>query len=427
MTSYRSLARNHDFAVLWTGQTISALGSSVSTFAFPLAAYAVSGSAVVTSLAEAAYLLGMLGALLPAGLLADRLDRRLLMRTSAAVGLLLYLTLVAAGLAHALTIPHLVAVALGTGIAAGLFSPAESAAVRTVVSTEELPAALSQNQAREHVASLLGAPLGGVLFGLARWVPFAADLLSYAACWVLLGRIRASLAPEPRTRTAAGAGRAASPLGEIGEGLRYLVGRPFYRVLGTWAPLANLAVNAVFYVAVLRLISAGYPAWQIGLVETMAGAAGILGALCAPWIIDRTRTGVLMVVESWLFVPLLVPMAVWNRPWVVGSAVALGLFANPATNAGLSAYAQSILPRELLGRYSSTMQFVSMSTMPLSPLLAGVLLSAVGGEEAVLALAVPVALVALLPTLSRTIWGIPRPAAWREAEAAGVEPAALAG
>ena len=421
MTSYRSLARNHDFTVLWTGQTISELGSSVSTFAFPLVAYAVSGSAVVTSLTEAAYLLGMLSALLPAGLLADRLDRRLLMRTSAAGGVLLYLTLVAAGLAHALTVPHLVVVALGTGIAAGLFSPAESAAVRAVVSDEELPTALSQNQARQHIASLLGAPLGGVLFAVARWVPFAADTVSYAACWLLLGRVRSSLGPEDRPAAEAPPTTRAAAA-EIGAGLRFLFRHPFYRVLATWAPLANLTINAVFFVAVLRLIAGGYPAWQIGLVETVAGASGLLGALCAPWIIDRIRTGALMITTAWVFVPLLVPMAVWNTPWIVGGAVTLGLFVNPASNAGISAYAQAILPRHLLGRYSSTMQFTSMSVMPLAPVLAGALLSAIGGEEAVLALAVPVALTALVPTLSRTIWRVPRPSAWRASPTATPEP-----
>lgn len=415
MPSYRALARNRDFSLLWVGQTISALGSSVSTFAFPLVTFALTRSALTTSLTEATYMLGLLGMLLPAGLLADRIDRRLLMRVSAAAGVLLYATVVVAALLDALTVPHLLVVAALTGVAAGLFSPAEAAAVRTVVSTEELPTALSQNQARQHIASLVGAPIGGALLAVARWVPFAGDALSYAACWVLLGRIRTPLAPPERPATRR------SALRDLAAGWRFLFGHPFYRMLGLWSPLANLTINAVFFVAILRLISAGTPPWQIALVEMAAGAAGILGSVAAPWIIDRMRTGVLMVLTAWVWVPLLVPMGLWATPSAVGGAVALGLFVNPASNAGIGAYAQAILPPAMLGRYSSTMQFTSMSTMPLAPLVAGGLLSLLGGPAATLALAALVVVSALLPTLSRTVWRIGRPSSWQQAAPAATE------
>ena len=57
------------------------------------------------------------------------------------------------------------------------------------------------------------------------------------------------------------------------EGLRYLASRPFFRVLVVWAALINLTVNALFFVAVLRLIEAGFPPVHIGLVETAAGVS----------------------------------------------------------------------------------------------------------------------------------------------------------
>jgi MFS family permease len=160
MPSYRSLARNHDFTVLWVGQTISELGSRVSMFVFPLITYAMTGSALLAALAEAVHLLGLAATLLPAGVLADRVDRLRIMRFASGTGVLLYSSLAVAGVAGVLTVPHLLAVALLTGAGAGLFAPAEISAVRTVVPADELPTALSQNQARLHVAGLLGAPLG---------------------------------------------------------------------------------------------------------------------------------------------------------------------------------------------------------------------------------------------------------------------------
>ena len=414
MTGYRSLARNHDFTVLWIGQTISELGSRVSMFVFPLITYAMTGSALPAALAEAVHLLGLAATLLPAGVLADRVDRRRVMRFASGTGVLLYGSLAVAGLTGTLTIPHLLVVALLTGAGAGLFAPAEMSAVRTVVPTDDLPTALSQNQARLHVAGLLGAPLGGVLYAVARWLPFAADAVSFAVSWVLLGRLRTDLAaPQvdgPRRR----------PRQDLAEGIRFIWSRPFFRVLTVWGALTNLAINALFFVAVLRLIEGGFDPLHIGLVETAAGLAGILGAIVAPWIIDRMATGWLTVTVAWSFLPLVVPMALWNTPAVVAAALSLGMLLNPAGNAGIGSYRIAITPPELIGRVQSTSQFVSMSAMPLAPVLAGALLAGLGGGPAIAVLGVFTASVALIPTLARSVRSVPKPAHWQR----HVEPAA---
>src|SRR6476659_7607672 len=90
MTGYRELTRNHDFTILWVGETISELGTTMSLFVFPLLGYHLSGSTLVAAMLEAAGLLGMTAVLLPAGVIADRYDRRALMIGASASGLLLY-------------------------------------------------------------------------------------------------------------------------------------------------------------------------------------------------------------------------------------------------------------------------------------------------------------------------------------------------
>ena len=178
---------------------------------------------------------------------------------------------------------------------------------------------------------------------------------------MLLGRIRTDLsAPSwPPASPGTRGGRGGTAL--------LLASRPFFRVLVVWAALINLTVNALFFVAVLRLIEAGFPPVHIGLVETAAGVSGIAGAIVAPWVIERVPTGWLTVVAGWTFVPLVVPMAIWNHPAVVAAALGLGLFLNPAGNAGIGAYRIAVTPAELQGRIQSTMQFVSMSVLPLAP------------------------------------------------------------
>lgn len=405
MTSYRSLARNRDFTALWVGATVSELGSRVTTFAMPLVAYALTGSALWAAAAEAVFLLGMVAMLLPAGMIADRSHRLRVMRLSLGTGAALHASLVLAGIAGALTLAHLLLVAVVSGLATGLFGPAESSAIRAIVTQDELPTALSQQQARQHVAALAGGPVGGALFTVTRWAPFALDAATYTVGWLLLGRVRTDLAPTgPRGR--------ARPLRDLAEGFRFVWTRPFLRVLLCWAPLVNLAINALFFVALLRLIEAGFPAWQIGLVETAIGTFGILGAIVAPRLIDRFPTGPLTVVIAWSFVPLSVPLALWNHPVAMASAASIGMFLNPAGNAGIGAYRMAVTPPELLGRVQATMQFASMMAMPLAPALAGVLLAGLDGRRAVLVLTAVTAAVALIPTLSASVRRVPRPASW---------------
>jgi MFS family permease len=406
MSGLRELRHNHDFTVLWVGQTVSELGTRVSMFVFPLIAYAVTGSAMLAGIAGGLELLGTALTLLPGGLLADRVHRRRLMRATSGAGALLYGSLVVAGVAGQLTIPHLFAVALLTGACAGVFAPTEMSAVREVVPPGLLPAALSQQQARQHVASLVGGPLGGALYAVTRWAPFLFDAVTFAVSWVLLGRLRADLSPAHRT------GPPRRARADIAEGIRFAWERPLFRTLMVWGMCANLLVNAIFTAATIRLIQGGFSPWSIGLVETAAGLCGVLGAIVAPRIIDRTPTGVLTVAAAWSFVPLLVPLVFWNNPAVVMVALSTGVFLNPAGNAGIGSYKISITPPELVGRVQATGQFLSWSTLPLAPVLGGGLLAVLGGPAAMGVLCALCALVALIPTLSRSVRTVPRPAAW---------------
>jgi len=234
--------------------------------------------------------------------------------------------------------------------------------------------------------------------------------VTFAVSWVLLGRIRTDLSPAPRT------GPPRRARADIVEGLRFSWDRPLFRTLMVWGMCSNLVTNALFTAATIRLIQAGFAPWSIGLVETAAGVCGVLGAIAAPRIIERTATGALTVVVAWSFVPLVVPLIFWNNPAVVMLALSTGIFLNPAGNAGIGSYKLSVTPPEIVGRVQSTGQFLSWSTMPLAPVLGGGLLAAFGGPAAIGVLVALCALVALIPTLSRTVRSVPRPSEWERLE-----------
>jgi predicted MFS family arabinose efflux permease len=406
MTGYRELARNRDFTILWVGETVSELGSTMSLFVFPLLGYHLTGSTAVAALLEGAGLLGMVAMMLPAGLLADRFDRRALMIGASATGAVLYGSLVLAGVLGELTVPHLAVVALLTGVAQGVFQPAQLAAIRTVVTTDELAAAFSQNQARQHVASLLGGPLGGALYAVRAWAPFAVDAVSYAVSCLTLSRIRTDLRPHPRE------GAPTRPVAQVKEGYRFIRRQPFFRTLMVWASLNNLVVNACFFVVMMRLVREGVQPARIGLVSTAAGIGGILGALAAPYVIDRLRTGALTVVVGWMCVLPLVPLMRWSTTGAACASVFAILLMNPAGNAGIGAYRAAMTPDDLQGRVGSALSFVTMGTLPLAPVLGGFLLGSFGGQAAIAALVGASVLTALIPTFSRSMNSVPRPSEW---------------
>lgn len=413
MPGYRQLARNHDFTILWIGETVSELGSTMSLFVFPLIGYHLTHSTLAAALLATADLLGMAATSLPAGVAADRYDRRTLMLLSSATGALLYGSLVVAGALGVLSLVHLAAVALAGGVARGLFQPAQMAAIRTVVATEDLPTAFSQNQARQHIASLLGGPLGGLLYAVRAWAPFAADAISYAVSCLTLSRIRTDLRPHPRE------GAPTRPVEQVKEGYRFIWHQPFFRTLLMWGAASNLLVNACFFVVTMRLVREHYAPAQIGLVSTCAGIGGILGALAAPHVIDRLRTGTLTVAVAWMCVLPLVPLVWWSTPLGACVSVFLLLLLNPAGNAGIGSYRAALTPDDLQGRVGSAMFFSAISVMPFAPLLGGLMLTGLGGTGAIAVLVAATAVGALVPTASRSIRSVPRPAEWPRRVAVG--------
>lgn len=277
---------------------------------------------------------------------------------------------------------------------------------------EELPTAISQNQARHHIAPLLGGPLGGLLYGASRALPFVFDTVTFAVSYVMLGRLRTDLSPVVRTDRVRWKGLGRELRSDLTEGMRYVFARPYFRTMVAFSACSNLVVNAVFFVAILRLVQQGVHPAAIGVISALAGVGGILGALSAPYIIDRMRTGHLTVLVAWSWVPLIVPLLFWGSPVLIGAMLFVGVFFNPAGNAGAQSYRVAITPARLQGRISSATQFVGLTTMPLAPILGGFLLEQYGARTGTAVLLVATVLAALIPTLSRAVRRVPRPRDW---------------
>lgn len=401
------LGRNRDFLILWLGQAVSALGSSMSALVFPLVGYSITGSAGEAGLATAAVLSGRVVARLPAGALVDRWPRGRVLWLANLSGAACYGSLAAAGFAHHLTIEHLVVVGFLGGVADSFFAPASSAAIRSVVPAVQLPVAYTRLAAREHAADLVGPPLGGALLSLGRGLPFLVDSITYAFSAVSMIWVRHPLpAPLPE-------GTRASMRVDVTEGLGFVWRHAVTRAILTWGAAVNFSVMLALVTVTLRLVRAGVHPAAIGLVDSIAAASGLVGAVVAPLIIARMRTGVTAIVTGLVLPAVVLPMAWTTSVPIIGALLAVGIFLLPTNNSGISAYLVTIVPDRLQGRVNAAGGFVAEGVMPLAPALAGLLVGRVGGETATIVGAVLLTASAVPLLASSEIRGLGRPDTWK--------------
>ncbi|ASW54083.1 MFS transporter [Plantactinospora sp. KBS50] len=391
----RPLWRNRSFNLLWGSQTLSDLGASMSALAIPLLVLALTGSPVQAGAVGTVLAVTRLVCRLPAGVLADRVDRRRTLLACDAVRIVGYVFLGVTILTGHVSLTAVIAVAVLDAACAVLFGTVEHAALASLVGREQLPDAVARNEARLHGTALAGPPLGGLLFGLGRSLPFLADAVSYLLSFVGVLLIRD---PMQQPRTQAPRGHAT----ELAEGIRFALGDRFLRAVLLVAPPLNMGISGVVFALIVILQRHHVPPALIGTVETIIAAGGLVGAFAAPALQRRLRMPVLVVSICWAAVGLLA-LAAPLSSILAAVPVAAVLLLSPACNAALFGYQAAITPDRLQGRVVSVIIFAASSMASTSPLLAGLLIEHVGGPATLMVFAALVAVSALTATISRGI------------------------
>jgi MFS family permease len=375
------LLRHRDFLLLWTGQSVSDVGTAVSTLVLPLIAV-VSLHATpfqVGALAAAAWAPWLLVGL-PAGVWVDRSGCRPLMiwcdvLRAACIG---SVPVVAAF--DALGMGQLFAVAFATGLATVVFQVAYQAYVPAIVAREELGEANAKLQGTNAAAQVAGPSVGGLLVQAVR-APYAlvADAISYVLSVVALLGIRAR---EPVKQP--------SPVSlreQIAEGGRYVARDPILRVMTIAPALSNISYTGYEAIVVLFLVRSVHLApSSVGLLIGLVSLGAVLGAVLARPVGRRFGTSRAVWAVTMLTAPfgLLIPLT--HR----GAGLAFFVAGNVVMTAGVLVYnvtiggfRQAYCPPRLLGRVVASMRFVLFGTVPVGGLLAGTLAESVGIRSAV--------------------------------------------
>ena len=354
------------FSRLLAASALSNLADGVFQVALPLLAVTLTRSPGLVAGVVLAQRLPWLFMALPAGALADRLDR---LRTMIRVDLLRVAVMGGLALAVAVdaaSMPLLYAAALVLGVGETLFDTAAQSILPSVVERDGLSTANGRLQAVELTTNaFIGPPLGGLLVALAMASAFAVSAGGYLVAALCLLGIAGSFRPE---RT----GPPKNLRQDIAEGVRFVWRNPILRTLGLMLGLTNLAFTAHWSVFVLfatgpmGLSDAGY-----GLVLTSSALGGVAGSWAGPWLerrFGRARCllGAIALFGSTLAVPALTTDIAANVAAFVGAS-----FGSVVWNVITVSLRQRITPDRLLGRMNSAYRLLGWGTMPIGAALGG--------------------------------------------------------
>ncbi|MFD4375311.1 MFS transporter [Streptomyces sp. NPDC058486] len=367
-----SLLRHRDFMLLWSGQTISEVGSMITPFALPfLAVTALDASNFQVGLLTALGSLAFLLVALPAGVVVDRVARHRLMMWCDVLRAAVVATVPVAWYLDTLTLTHLCVVALVTGSLTVFFDVAYQSYLPVLVDKDRLIDANGKLGTTSSAAATLGPTAAGLLvatIGGAR--ALVADAVSFLASALSLFLIRT---PEPKPVRPDGPRPAFRK--EMGEGLGFVVRHPVLRRIVACTGTVNLFAHMALAMEMPFLVrELGLSPGRAGLLLALGPVGGVLGGLLASRIARAVGSArIIWLAPLALGLPsYLAPLAYpgW-RVVLYGIGWFTFTFGAVVYNTAQVTYRQQICPPELFGRMNAAVRWIVWGTIPLGALLGG--------------------------------------------------------
>lgn len=314
-----------------------------------LAVLAIGADSGATGLLQTAQTLPFLLMAIPAGLLADRMDRARLMAYAEGVRVMALLGVLGLLTVGTLTLPLLAFLgfigACGT-VAYGVAAPA---LVPTLVAPAALPVANGRIEIARTSAFAAGPALGGALIGWVGGGPaFGLAAALSAGAVVLLMGIRAVPAKRAARR---------HPLRDIAEGVGFVIGHRLLRPILLTQIVFNLAlfvIQAVYAPYAIRFL--GLSATGVGLTLGVLGAGMVVGATVAARVMRRLPLGTVITLGpiSGFLASLLMLGTIWlPSPILAGGSFFLMGLGPILWVVATTTLRQTVTPPGLLGRVSA--------------------------------------------------------------------------
>jgi MFS transporter, DHA3 family, macrolide efflux protein len=357
------------FAVVWLGQLVSNLGSSMTSFGLAIWVFDRTGSVLQLSLIVMAARAPALLVSPFAGALVDRWDRRtamLLADTGAAVGTLATMILILTG---SLETWHLYVTLSFSGLFSAFQYPAYSAAVTLMIPKEHYARASGLVQLAGSIGRVVAPAIAAAVVVASGLGPiFIVDFATYLFAVGTLAFVAFPKAP-PSTRRGTGVRGLAL---EAKEGLEFVIARRALLVLLLSFLMVNFAFSfqSVLMVPLLLNLTSEQVA---GFVVSIGAVAIVTGSLVlSVWGGPVNRIAGVYVPIAAMGVGLIV---IGIRP-VLGLVIAGSILmhgTHPVAGGSSQSIWQSKVPPELQGRVFAIRQVTAIAATPVAYLLAGTL------------------------------------------------------
>lgn len=389
----KSLWKNRNFLLLWSGQFVSWVGTEISGIALPLLVLALTGSP-----AQAGFIAGIRGVVyvvwaIPAGALIDRWDRRTVMvianlGSGVAMG-----SISLALLFKHITILQLYAACAIEGSFFVFANLGRFAAFPRVVTEDQVPAALAQTNVVDYTALLLGPALGGIIYQtIGAMSSFLLDALSYLINTISIFFINVPLQfGRVKTNT--------SLKEEIREGIVWLWHEKTVRFLNILTAGGTMVTAGLYLLIIIIAKQHQASSGEIGLILAVGGAGGIVGSLCANKIHRRFRFHHILIATTTLsFLIFTLYFFAYNA--IILAAITAALEAVTSIyEVTAFTYGVSVIPDRIRGRVTSITRLVVLGCYSFGFFIMGSMLQWIGTTWSILVFSCLLLMLAVM-----TIW-----------------------
>ena len=384
------LTRDREFLKLWTGETISVVGSQFSGVAIPILA--------VNLLVVSEFQLGIINALtlLPfplfglfVGVWADRHRKRPTM-IAADVGRMIFLGLIPlSAFVHSLNVLLIYAAVFAVGTLQTFFDISYQAYLPFLVKGDQLVDGNSKLETTRSAATVIGPSIAGFATQiLGPPMAIAGDVLGYLGSATFLSQIKRPEAEPPR--------RDAHVLQDIKEGLQVIFHNKTLTSIALCTGTFNLFNNAFGVVVVfLFLKDFGFSPSEFGLIFGIGGLGAVIAAIASMRVIKRLGVGVSIILGILVSgIPFISFYFLNSDTAFVAAALAFLVtsFGGVLYNVAQVSYRQALVPLELQGRLNASMRVLVWGPIPAGALLGGVLGTLIGVRGTILFSAVATSL-----------------------------------
>ena len=307
---------SRDYKIFWIGQFVSLIGTWMQSTVQPYLAYQLTGQPIYLGLIGFASTIPTLLISLPAGVIVERMDKRMVTIAMQAVMLLQALAMGLLALLGWLTIWHIAVLSFVLGAANAVEITTRQAMIPELVTRAQLPSALALNATAFNLARVIGpvlaAPFLLLVAGGGEGWAFIANAVSYLCVIASLFMIRPARAAETPAESAAAA---AAHDGVRGAVDAFRAGQDYIRhtgvillliimsaVVGTFGFTAAQLIP-VYARDVLALVDepAGAAATRNSAMVAALGAGAFLASIVLIWLDRFKRKGLLLAIGQLVY------------------------------------------------------------------------------------------------------------------------------